>query len=604
MRRQLHILFAALLTLTFAASAFAARVSFNIDPTETYVGVPISFTINIEGGDTATPPALPDMPGFTVAGSPARSTRSFTSIVNGRRTSSNTVSYTYRLVPTRAGRLTVPSIRFDIDGQTFETNPTLITVEEPSNDGELSAEVIAPVGEVFVGAPVELTLRVTIKPYIDSRYSVRLTEHDMWMLLHTSESQWGVFQPRITQMAEQRGGGPTSRIVRPSGGLSDDDMLFQYDIKHTIHPDREGPLDIGSIVLLMKYPVELTRFFGSYSIDRSRPVVAAPELPQLLVKPLPAEGRPATFSGAVGSFTLDVAVKPVEVAVGEPITLTLTIRDQSRPGAQLDTLKAPPLHLVPELADNFRIHEEPLAGVVEGRSKKFTQTIRAETDAITAVPAIPFSFFDPQKGDYVTIASDPIPITVKPTSTLAMSDIVQSTATAPRPTELTPTAGGILANFGDPDELLRNETVAFAWWLWVMLALPPVLFMAVAVGHRRAERLRRDPAIIRQRHAYSRANALLHRAAREKSGAEAQIASALAGYIADRCNLPPGAHTRADVAASLQRRQLSSDMIQQVTALMQQCEHAAYTGSANGSVSDLARQAGAILKRLERVKWS
>jgi len=592
-----------LAVLMSAPAAHAATVRFDVQPRQTYVGVPIALRITIEDAQDAPAPELPELADFTVLGPPSRSMGSTTVIINGRRIGGEQVSYTYRLVPKRAGRLTIPTIRFDVAGESFETNPVIVTVEEPVNDGLMRAEVVGSVDSAYVSEGIRLTLRLTVKPFTDPQYGIRLSDGDMWSLMQTDESQWGMFQPAIIDMAQNRSA-PSSKIVRPSGGLSDDDMLYQYEITQVVHPDRAGPIDLGNIVVLMQYPVELDRFFGRYSIERTRPVVATADMPNIVVKPLPEEGRPKLFSGAVGSFTMDVAVKPIDVAVGEPMTLTLTITDRSRPEAQIDVLQAPPLHDVEALARDFRVHEEPLAGVVDGRSKSFTQTIRAQRESVTAVPAIPFSYFDPKRGVYVTISSDAIPITVKPASTLAMSEIVQSNGVAPRATELTPIAGGILANFGDPDQLLRRESLQPSWWLVVILALPPVLFAFVAISHRRTERLRNDPALVRQRHAFSRAGASLDRAAKMKQGAEAQVASAVAGYVADRCNLPPGAHTRADVAACLSQNAVDAQLIGAVTSLLQKCEHAAYTGSANGSVKDLARDAKRIIMQLEKAKWS
>lgn len=586
----------------FAAPAFATKVSFNVQPRQTYLGVPVTLSISIDDA-SAPPPQLPDMADFTLMGSPSRSEQSFVQIINGRRTSSSSITYTYRLMPTRAGMLTIPAIRFEIAGEAFETNPTTVNVLEPTNDGILSAEIIAAKKSVYVGEPLQLILRITVKPYIDDRYPVRLSDGDMWSLLASGEGQWGAFQPAIDALQQARRA-PPSRVVRPDGSLSDDDLLYQYDIVQAINPQRAGALDVGNVVLVMQYPIELSRFFGSYSIERSRPVVAAPSVPEVTVKPLPEEGRPDIFSGAVGNFTMGVSVKPVDVAVGEPITLTLTITDQSRPATQLDVLKAPPLHLVEALTKDFRVHDEPLAGTVSGRSKSFTQTIRAEREGITAVPAIPFAYFDPEREAYVTITSDPIPITVRPASALAMSDIVQSDAAQPRSSDLTPTSGGILANYGDVDSLLRRHSLDVSWWLIALLALPPMMFGAVAIGHHRAERRRRDPAMVRQRGAFKRAQAMIGQAAGAANGAESHIAAAVAGYVADRCNLPPGAHARGDIVSCLTQKRVDAQLVAEVGSLLERCEHAAYTGSASGASGHMAREAEALISKLERARWS
>src|SRR5262249_56847351 len=58
-----------------------------------------------------------------------------------------------------------------------------------------------------------------------------------------------------------------------------------------------------------RQPVELT----------SQPLV-------LDVLPLPEQGKPADFSGAVGRFSLDVRGAPLDVTAGDPVTMTYTLR--------------------------------------------------------------------------------------------------------------------------------------------------------------------------------------------------------------------------------------------------------------------------------------
>lgn len=597
------IMVAGLAIALFGARALdAAEVSFNVAPRETYVGVPVTLTMTITDAVNAEPPQLPDIDGFLPIDPPSRSEQTYTQIINGKASTTRSVAYTYRLVPERVGALVIPELSFTVDGQPVTTGAVTITVREAVNDGVLSAEIISPIESVYVGAPVQLTLRITVTPFHDDQYDITLSDQNMWWLVRASECRWGVFQPAIEQMNQARRR-PATRTIR-SG--DDGGLRYQYEITQTVFADAPGALDTGNVLLVWSYPERLRRdVFGQLGVDRARPVTVVPTPPRVQVRALPENGKPELFAGAVGSFTMDVAVKPVEAAVGEPITLTLTIRDVGKPGAQLETLKAPPLHRLDSLTRGFRVHDEPLAGDIRGKSKVFTQTIRAQNEFVDAVPAIPFSFFDPARGEYVTITSDPIPLTIRPVSTMSMTDIVHSNGVTPRATELTPLAGGILANVTDTAELLKDQSLRWTWWMTACLVAPPMLCAAAALARQRTDRLRSNPASLRKRGALRKALQMLDESAGTGAGVavtSAQRASAaVIGFVADRCNLPPGAHTSADVAACFAARGVDAGVTADVVALLKRCDMAAYTGG--GSVADdaMLREARAIISRLDEV---
>src|SRR5262249_40562454 len=136
-------------------------------------------------------------------------------------------------------------------------------------------------------------------------------------------------------------------------------------------------------------------------------------------------GQPATFSGAVGQFDIFASAKPVDVSVGDPITLTVTITDNTpSPGAKIDVLAPPPLDRVTELTENFRMPSDPLAGTVSAPTTTLTKTLRPKGDQITRIPPIPFTFFNPDTEQYVTRSTAAVPIKVKPASQLTMNAVV------------------------------------------------------------------------------------------------------------------------------------------------------------------------------------
>jgi len=98
---------------------------------------------------------------------------------------------------------------------------------------------------------------------------------------------------------------------------------------------------------------------------------------------------------------------PLNVRAGDSITLNLGIVGTG----PMELVQAPPLSELPELKQ-FKVSNQPLAGYVKDDSKVFSTTIRPRKAGITEIPAIPFSFFNPETEQFETVHSAPIAITV------------------------------------------------------------------------------------------------------------------------------------------------------------------------------------------------
>jgi hypothetical protein len=504
-----------------------------------------------------------------------------------------------------------------VDGRVYDSQPIQIIATRSETGDLVFAAVEADRESIYLGEPVELTLRLWIKSYQDREFGVALNNAAMWRQIEDRLSQFGPFTSYLQDLA--------SRMQQPRGEtvIRDDSRgtprsYYLYELPATFWPRSTGPVSLDPVRLTISYPTALGRSrspfsFNDLMISQTRPVSVEASQPVIEVKPLPEEGRPPYFAGAVGEFDIATSALPVSAAVGDPITLTMQIHDRTGGrwhADRLDLLQAPLLDRVPTLTEAFRIPPDPLAGVVEGRAKTFTQTIRPRHDRISQIPAIPFAYFDPRKEQYVTVVSEAIPITITPGSTLAMSEVVESAAAAPRPggtngTELTEVAGGILANYGLHDGVLASHSLNPGWGAAAVIAVPPAVFAVVTLISRRARRLRTDVRYARRRGARRRADQRLRTALtlsdREQADA---VAAAVAGYIADRRHLPPGALTRLEVIEQLQRAGVDGEVRGGIEALLDDCELQRYGGgAADGRAGDgpgLVDRARACLARLER----
>jgi hypothetical protein len=580
-----------------AAAAGAAEVSANVSEREVFVGVPFALQISIENAEDYETPKLADMPGLEVLGDPTENRSSFTQIINGRMSQRTTVTLGYQLAATEAGSHTIGPITVVADGERFEIAPIRIVATTSQTGDLLFLEVAGERDRYFLGETMVLTLEIWLKPYRDLRTKVRLDQESMAQCIGRG-TNLGPFEDH--EQLRTR-----TELRTDAEGIERE--YYVYRLRSRVTPQQPGTLAFDDVRVVVQYPVALERrrtFFDSrWVVSRTRPLVASVERTAIEIMPLPEEGKPPSFTGAVGRFDFEVTAKPTEVAVGDPVTLSMTVTDRTDGTARLEALGPPALDRVPALTERFRVPSDPLAGVVTGRSKTFTQTIRAKDEHVDRIPAIPFAYFDPTTERYAVARSSPIALKVEPASIVTASDVIGGKAArSAGTTELTEVAGGILANYSGPELLASHGAFALTWAHAAAVMVPPLAFVGVALGRRRALRLRDDRGYARRRSARRRALRRLREARQEAPARQAEAAAlTLREYVADRCNLPAGGLTGAEAVQRLRTAGVPSDLTEDVDGLLSASEQSRYAGTAGGS-DDFAERATRCVERLERVR--
>jgi hypothetical protein len=139
----------------------------------------------------------------------------------------------------------------------------------------------------------------------------------------------------------------------------------------------------------------------------------------LNVIPLPSTGKPSSFSGAVGQFGLDVEVTPMDVAVGDLITVSFQVRGKGY------MEKIAPLSISP--GPHFKAYPSKLIPGKNTEEKVFEHIIVPQSTNAVAIPAAEFSFFDPYAASYKSLSTGPFHITFHPQKK-ATSDIIYTPA--------------------------------------------------------------------------------------------------------------------------------------------------------------------------------
>lgn len=148
--------------------------------------------------------------------------------------------------------------------------------------------------------------------------------------------------------------------------------------------------------------IQTTRSF--FFMQESRRPTSIPSEPfNLLILPLPSNGQPSDFSGLAGLFTFSATATPLDIALGDLITLTLTVEGDLLP----DSYVKPGLIQAPDC----KVYElKPLSSDCTPTRHVFTQTVVPTRTSLTALPACSLSYFDTRAGRYKTLTSGPFPL--------------------------------------------------------------------------------------------------------------------------------------------------------------------------------------------------
>jgi hypothetical protein len=338
------------------------------------------------------------------------------------------------------------------------------------------------------------------------------------------------------------------------------------------------PLAPGKLtVTAMEAEVSRADFFGRPIHPRrlkSEPVV-------IEAIPLPKEGQPANFpAGNVGHFTLDVAVDRAAVAVGDAVTLTMTVRGTGN----LRNVVLPALPTLPGwkgYEPKTTVALEPGA-TVQG-SKTLEWLIRPERPGKATIPALTLASFDPAAKRYLETQSRPIELVVSGEPTGAVIG-------APTAAGGTPSTGidNVIAAEIRPIRARatpsRSAGAAFLHGAGfkVTLVTPPLAFAAFAFVGRLRSRLSRDERRTSRRRLRSIARRRLHAAGAHRDAGRAaafyvEIERVLRDALSEKLRVPVGGLRLDELAALLAARGLPADDVTRVRAVLEACDEARFS---------------------------
>ena len=473
----------AMLAVILPLCLHAQEVAVGLSANQAQVGDPVQLMVTVRGARGAEVPETLSVKGLQIS-------------LAGRSTQfemrnfkmSSTLTYTYLVVPQSEGEFTIPSFDVKIEGKTFRTQAMKLSVSGgarvpqqmpgfPQNTAPMPsspppasaetgepffAELILSKKKVYVGEVVPVEFRF----YFNSRIGGQVGE-----------------RPNF--------GGEGFTVQKFSNAVKREQVVnganyVVFSFQSAITAVKSGTLEIPEATLEArlqlpgKSPQGLGDFFNNFPLPQgmftdNRDVTLKTKAMQIEILPLPKDGRPEGFSGAVGKFAMEASVSPKKASAGEPVNLKVAVSGQGNfegMGAPLLTgdegwRSYPP-------SDKFQSTDA--VGFTGEKTFEFALIARQDQ---TRTPGVRFSYFDPSTGKYAVLTQEPLEVNAKaggaPPVVAVTPAASQGDKPAPTPVstpDVTAMAGGSsswVSLFFRKEFLIANASMAVAWFAMVLV---------------------------------------------------------------------------------------------------------------------------------------
>jgi hypothetical protein len=589
-------------------------VEARVDAQQMGEGDSLTLTIEVRGTRPAAveEPDLSGLADFNIAAGPSRS--SSTSMVwrGGQASSSTSQQFSYILLPRRRGTLTIPTVSVKVGSRVLRTDPINVEVVAgrmkptaprsiPGRGGSpgLGARGARTQGEVFVEAEVDRK-EAWVGEQILLTYKV-YTQVELVELPHPRQL------PSYTGFwVEELPNDPRASVHRVT--RDGKEFIELTLMKKALFATTSGVLNVEETPFELPVRADSRDPFEGIFFTPTRLLYRSTQPISIRIKALPEAGRPASFTGAVGSYTLSARVDRTQARVNEAVGLQVQVMGTGNIKIAGEPA-LPPLpdykRYEPKVEESREVKDDRLFGI-----KTWDYVLTPLAPGPQDLPPIAFSYFDPARGAYVETASSPLPVMV-----------------------MRGEGGGTTASGGGPGAGAQREVVAFgrdirfikgpgelspggrpfhrSALFGALLATPLLLNAALLLAVRRRDRLAASAGLVRGRRAPAFARRRLKQARRLLGEGKArafseEVGRALTGYLADRLDVSPSGLTHRRLDDLLAARRADEALRAEVQRVLEACDYARFAPVEQGpeQMQRELEEAGQLIGRVERQVFS
>lgn len=571
------VLITLLLAIAGCFSAYAQRLTASVSNNPVGVGqqFQVSFSFNANGSGFQPP----SFSGFDVYSGPNESTS--VEFVNGNV--SQSITFSYILAAKKEGTFTFGPASINAGGRTFTSSPINIKVVKgspqqntaqsqnqgnqgnsastvPGNDVKknLFIKVIPTKTKVYEGEQLMVTIKIFTHYSLESVDNASFPEYN------------GFFSSDA---------GPKNQQVTLSRGNYNGTPYIIAVLKQTILcPQRSGelkidPASIDCVVAERQKPRSfIEQIFGGgyknvkYTI-KSDPVT-------IDVLPLPATNK--NFSGAVGQFSLKASLDKNSVKANDAVNLNVVISGNGNLKL-IDSLpvKFPPDfdHYDPKITDHISTTESGTSG-----SRTFDYLVIPRHEGKYTIPSQEFTYFDPQKKNYVTLTIPEFNLDVAKgdnSSAVTVAEGVNKEEVKLLGQDIR------YIHTGNISAVMAGNYFLFSLPFYAGIGVPLIAFLLLVFVRRKYIEMNKDVVAVKRRGATRMAHKRLkaahkHMTANNKEAFYEEIMKAVNGYLGDKFSIPVSELSRETINAKLAEKNVKPETLQKLMSTLDNCEYARY----------------------------
>lgn len=565
-----------------------AQVKFEAKASKQMLGVNERLRVDFEMNQDGDNFKAPSFNGFTVVGGPNQAVSN--SWINGKRTYSKT--YSFFLEPTGRGKFTIGQAEITVDGNIYKTSPIQVevtaAVDKPT-DGDniefIASENLHLVAEISNSNPfLNEAITVVYKLYVSPRISV-----SDWR-----EVDNPTFRDFWSQNIDIR------QLKIENGEYQGEPYRYVVLRKTILYPQKTGELDLEPLTLSVSVdvPSERRDIFGGRLYTTISKTVAAGKR-TIDVKPLPDEGKPLDFTGAVGKFDLKVIPGNTSLAATESVDIKVEVSGNGNLKLfELPQLEVPATleQYEPQRSENVRTDLNGTQGSVLD-----TYTIVPTRPGDYIIPPISFSYFDIGSKTYKTIKSKEIPLEVDkaPAGSTAYTG---PGSLAKLPVEVT----------GDQFRFIKLRTnlrplnagsFFGSFTFWTLMALPFAVLAGALFFVKKRAAMVNDVRGNRVKKANKLTKKYLSEAKNNLGDHEKfyiALERALHNYLRAKLHIQTFDMSKEKIKALLDERNVDPETSGDFIALLSSCEFARYTPSSNVTMQQDYEKAATTISAIDK----
>ena len=604
-----------LLIFSNVCVTFAQSVEFKASaPAQVIIGRPfqLSYSVNQRAKDLRAPEFID----FDYVAGPYTSQSSSTSFVNGKRTSSFQMTYTYTLLASKEGSFTIPPATIKVDGEQYTSNGVRITVlpaDEPTqtnanrqshtagttasqqNDSQtISSE------NIFMRTLVSKT-KVHEQEAILLTYKLYFAGVDVAQLTNNTRlPEFKGFLKQELEMSEIQ-----TELEHYNGRNYQTAVLYRT----LLFPQRSGDIVIDpaqfEALLRVQNRAQVRSifddFFNSYTT-----VTKALQSPGITinVSALPA-GKPLGFCGGVGQFNISSSISSTELQANEAVTLTVTIQG----AGNMKLLKTPAVDWPegfevydPKVTNNFSVTTSGVSG-----TKTIEYLAIPRAGGVYTIPAIQFAYYDTQADAYRSLATPEYTLNIaRSTNEESGAAVVNTYVQKENIQQLGSDIRYIYT--GELKAASNRNSISFGTLLfWLFYAIPLSIAALMFIVFRK--RIKENADVTRMR--YKKANKVAQRRLKvaeqllqqnKKEAFFEEIERAAWTYLSDRLSIPTAQLNKENIAQILTEKAVPDATIKQMLHVLSTAEFARYAPTSDSAMHELYEDTIKIINQLESEK--